>query len=103
MNQPRNSPAAVRAKPYSIKQNNVVDTREGALGPMAAPTGCLGPYIYTDVITFRYKRSVQDRQHMLTLAQNLDGVQIIGPYATEARAILQQCGQLDHASIPRGD
>ncbi|WP_295386327.1 hypothetical protein [uncultured Thiodictyon sp.] len=70
---------------------------------MAAPTGCLGPHIYADVIKHRYKRNPHDREHMLTLAQNLDRVQIIGPFATEARAILQQCGQRDHASIPRGD
>lgn len=79
------------------------DTAPGAPGPLAALPGCTDPPHYRAAIRWRYTNCPASRQQLWVLARHLAGdghrapLVIAGPFAAEARAILEQIrGQTDH-------
>ena len=72
------------------------DTAPGAPGPLAALPGCTDPHHYRASIRWRYTNCPAARQQLWVLARHLDGdahrapLTLSGPFAAEARAILEQ-------------
>ena len=68
---------------------STVDTTPGARCALAPPTGLdLDAEGYRDLMRGRYRNDPGARQHMLIFARRLASTKIIGPWAAEARSIL---------------
>ncbi|TCT21215.1 hypothetical protein [Thiobaca trueperi] len=72
------------------------DTAPGAPGPLAALPTCTSPHAYRAAIRWRYTNCPASRQQLWVLARHLNGdghrapLNLSGPFAAEARAILNQ-------------
>lgn len=72
---------------------SVIDTRPGARCAMAPPDGeLLTPDGYRDLIRSRYRQSPAHRSHMQIMARRIGYTLCSGPWADEARAILEKIG-----------
>jgi len=73
-----------------ILDMSTVDTTPGARCALAPPTGLdLDADGYRDLMRNRYRNDPGARQHMLIFARRLASTKIIGPWAAEARSILE--------------
>lgn len=72
---------------------SVVDTRPGARCAMAPPDGePITQDGYRDLIRSRYRQSPAHRSHMQIMARRISYTPCTGPFAAEARAILEKIG-----------
>jgi hypothetical protein len=70
-----------------------VDTTPGARCALAPPAGVdLTPGDYRDLMRLRYRTSPAHRQHMTILARRIGYTPCVGPWAAEARKILEAIG-----------
>jgi hypothetical protein len=77
----------------AIIDMTTIDTTPGAGGAMAPPAGTdLTKPQYLDLMRKRYRDGPLYRQHMGVFARRLYDLDIIGPFAEEARNILGKLG-----------
>ena len=70
-----------------------VDTTPGARCALAPPVGLgMTPTDYTALMRLRYRTSPAHRQHMRVFARRIGYSTITGPWAAEARRILEHIG-----------
>ena len=71
----------------------MVDTTPGARCALAPPVGVdLTPGDYRELMRLRYRTSPAHRQHMTILARRIGYTPCVGPWAQEARKILEAIG-----------